>query len=149
MFDDEDAIVSHTTVLTAPGWYVTTLGDGELSDLPIVAWEVERYECTKGRYRGNVDRTIVPILLDNNFNLDRDAWLIRDPSGNYRNLSGDVFNAEEALEELTRKHEWRAGSGHVEPTSVAELDSMAFGNQILSISSPREAQAITSTACRS
>ena len=44
-----------------------------LSDLPIVAWEVERYECTKGRYRGNVDRTVVPILLDNNFNLDRDA----------------------------------------------------------------------------
>jgi hypothetical protein len=47
MFDDEDAIVSHTTVPTAPGWCDTTLGDGELSDLPIVAWEVERYECTK------------------------------------------------------------------------------------------------------
>jgi hypothetical protein len=86
MFDDEDAIVSHTTLPTAPGWYVTTLGDGELSDLPIVAWEVERYECTKGRYRGNVDRTVVPILLDNNFNLDRGAWLIRDPSAASRRL---------------------------------------------------------------
>ena len=33
MFDDEDAILSCNTVPTAPGWCVTTLGDGELSDL--------------------------------------------------------------------------------------------------------------------
>jgi hypothetical protein len=117
MPDQNEATI--TIIPAAPGWYVSALYDGEdcLTDDPIVAWEITRYDArpipgTAGR-REPIRRYLLPISTNNELNAnaapDVVGWLLRDPTGRYHEWSRGRADlkfdtAEKALAYLARQH---------------------------------------------
>jgi len=101
MFRDEDS--EFTTIPAAPGWCVSVLYSGldDLTDEPIVAWEIERWADSK---KDEFCRTVAPICTENYFNdnsAPNDGWMLRDPSGCYHDPNGSKFDtADDALAHL-------------------------------------------------
>ena len=108
MFREEDSDL--TTIPAAPGWYVSVLYSHaeELSDEPIVAWQIERWADSKKR---DFCRMVTPICTENYFNdnsAPNDGWLLRDPTGRYHGEDGCKFATEdEALTHLKAQREAR------------------------------------------
>jgi hypothetical protein len=108
MHDDQQPSV--TIVPAAPVWCVSALYHGAdcLTDDPIVAWEVARYDArslpgTSGR-REPIRRYLLPISTNGDLNANAapqiKGWLLRDPTGCYHEwgCSGSKFDTtEEAL----------------------------------------------------
>jgi hypothetical protein len=81
-----------------PGWYVSSLREGanHLTDDPIVAWEIARYDARPVRDRPGrrepIRRYLLPIITNDELNANViqkiDGWLLGDPTGLYHEWSG-------------------------------------------------------------
>jgi hypothetical protein len=143
MTDQNKATV--TTIPAAPGWYVSALYDGAdyLTDDPIVAWEITRYDArpvsgTTGRLEP-IRRYLLPIST--NGDLDANAapqivgWLLRDPTGRYHQWGGcgpKFDTPEEALAYLARQCSNQAAKtskvrseGKCAPSAIFSLPPMS------------------------
>jgi len=93
--DDRPSIVA---IPAAPGWCVSVLrrGANHLTNDPVVAWEITRYDARPMKDRPGqrepIRRYLLPISTNGELNANAmqeiDGWLLRDPTGHYHEWSG-------------------------------------------------------------
>jgi hypothetical protein len=103
-----DKVEQHTVIPALPGWYVALYIEGGevngkrwddyLSLDPIVAWEIERHDHSKGPdWDRCVSHYFNPLTVDGNMDGAGNLWAIKTPDGKFTIPMDQTVGSEDEL----------------------------------------------------
>ena len=87
-----DEIITRTVIAATPGWFVAQFEKGgtfndnhedKLNYYAVIAWEIERRECSRAGKEPWVSQTLTPLMFNGSPDDYNAPWALKTPNGNF------------------------------------------------------------------